>query len=208
MNDIRHIGIAFIFACFAHFGVAQTCEQHKKIYPFLRCEANTIQHKGYSQKLFESFYKELSDLQTTGIGRLHILHFGDSHIQADHLPNRMRQLLLSEHTSWSTGDRGMIFPFTMAKTNNPHSYIVDYMGEWSSVRSSILNTISDLGVTGMSISTSDPRAVLYISQAEKGYVTSPFTRIRVYHSTGKNIPKIRLGQEQNLLYQFTSDFYG
>jgi lysophospholipase L1-like esterase len=205
MSIIKHIGIACIFAAFAEFLTAQTCEQHKIAYPFLQCEKNEIQYEGRSQEMFDFFYEKLLELQLHGTGRLNILHFGDSHIQADHLPNRMRQLLRGEH---SEGDRGVIFPFSVANTNNPHSYIVDYSGEWSSVRNSLSNGVSDLGLTGMSITTSDSLAILKISQPQTGYTTSRFTRIRVFHSTGENVPKIRLVQDDNLLYQLTNEPFG
>ncbi|MDR1951130.1 MAG: GDSL-type esterase/lipase family protein, partial [Bacteroidales bacterium] len=206
--NVKHIGIACIFAIFTQFLAAQTCEKHKNIYPFLQCEKNEIQYPSRSQQIFNSFYEKLSELQYHGTGRLNILHFGDSHIQADHLPNRMRHLLRGEQTAWSEGDRGLIFPFAVAKSNNPHSYIVDYSGEWSSVRNALSNGLSDLGVTGMSISTSDPMAILQISQPQTGYATSSFTRIRVFHSIGKNVPEILLVQEHNLLYQSMNEHYG
>jgi lysophospholipase L1-like esterase len=208
MNTIKHIAMLCVFACFANFVAAQTCEQRGEIFPFLQCEKNKIQYLGRSSELFDFFYEKLLKLQLHNIGHLNILHFGDSHIQADHLPNRMRQLLRGEHTNWSDGDRGLIFPFTVAKSNNPHSYMVDYSGEWSSVRSSISNGNSDLGLTGMSISTSDSRASLKISQPQTGYTTSPFTRIRVFHSTNENSPKILLEENDNLLYQLTNKIYG
>jgi len=208
MNIIKHIGIACIFTVFSQFVVAQTCEQHKRTYPFLRCERNQIDHRGRSMEMFASFYEKLLKLQLQGTGRLNILHFGDSHIQADQLPNRMRELLRGEHTSWSEGDRGLIFPFTVARMNNPHSYRVDYSGQWSSVRSTLSNGSTDFGLTGMSISTNDPSAVLRISQPQTGYATSPFTRIRVFHSVGENVPKIVLTQNNNVIHQITNKFRG
>jgi lysophospholipase L1-like esterase len=174
----------------------------------LRHEKNEIQYFGCSSEWFDLFYEKLLKLQLHGTGHLNILHFGDSHIQADHLPNRMRELLRGEHTNWDEGDRGLIFPFTVARSNNPHSYIVDYSGEWSSVRSSLSNGNPDLGLTGMSISTSDLNATLKISQPQTGYTTSSFTRIRVFHSTGENVPKIVLNETDNLLHQITNEFYG
>ncbi|MCL2682989.1 MAG: GDSL-type esterase/lipase family protein [Bacteroidales bacterium] len=208
MNYAKYISIACILAISTQFVEAQTCEQHEHSYPFLRCGENEIKHKGRSSKKFKFFYEKLLKLQVHGAGRLNILHFGDSHIQADHLPNRMRQLLLGEQTAWSEGDRGVIFPFTVAKTNNPHSYIVDYSGEWSSVRNAKSDGSEDLGLTGMSISTTDPLAILKISQPQTGYVTSPFTCIRVFHSVGENVPKIRLVQSDNLMFQITNESCG
>jgi len=208
MNPIKHIGITCVFACFSQFILAQTELFNKTANSFLRHEKNEIQHFGRSSQLFDLFYEKLLKLQLHGTGHLNILHFGDSHIQVDHLPNRMRELLRGEHTNWDEGDRGLIFPFTVAKSNNPHSFIVDYSGEWSSVRNAISNGNSDLGLTGMSISTSDPNATLKISQPQTGYTTSSFTRIRVFHSVGENVPKIVLNETDNLLHQITNEFYG
>ncbi len=205
MNNIfKYIGIVCIFAMFAHVGWAQTCECHYRAYPFLRCEQNNIKHQGRSQEIFDSFYKKLSDLQLHSTGRLNIMHFGDSHIQADYLPNRMRQLLRGEQTAWSTGDRGVIFPYAVAQMNNPHSYVVDYSGEWTSLRDGSV----DLGLTGMSISTHDPLATLKISQPQTGYTTSEFTIIRLFHSMGENTPKILLVQYENLMFQITNERQG
>ncbi|MDR1951738.1 MAG: GDSL-type esterase/lipase family protein [Bacteroidales bacterium] len=208
MNNIKHIGIACIFAVFVNSVVAQPCEQYQTVYPFLQCEKNNIQYFGRSSETFDFFYEKLLKLQLHGTDRLNILHFGDSHIQADHLPDRMRYLLRGENTNWTDGDRGLIFPFTIAKSNNPHSYIVDYSGEWSSIRNSLSTGNSDLGLTGMSISTSDSRAMLKISQPQTGYTTSPFTRIRVFHSIGRNVPEIVLKESDNLLHQITNEAFG
>jgi lysophospholipase L1-like esterase len=215
MKKNKYILTIFIFAILTKCIAAQSCEQHREFYPFLRCEVNKIKSFGRSIEMFDLFYEKLLKLQLHGTGHLNILHFGDSHIQADHLPNRMRYLLRGENTNWTEGDRGLIFPFAVAKSNNPHSYIVDYSGEWSSVRNSLSNgnvsstkLNSDLGLTGMSISTSDSKAMLKVLQPQTGYTTSPFTRIRVFHSTGEHIPKIVLKETDNLLHQITNESLG
>ncbi|MCL2027580.1 MAG: GDSL-type esterase/lipase family protein [Bacteroidales bacterium] len=210
MIRIKHIGMSCVFAVFTQFMFSQTCEQHQMDYPFLQCEKNKIQYLGTSSERFDFFYEKLLKLQLHGTEHLNILHFGDSHIQADHLPNRMRQLLRGENTNWTEGDRGLIFPFNVAKTNNPHSYMVDYSGEWTNLRNSLSSTPqnSDLGLTGMSISTSDTNASLKISQPRTNYTTSPFTRIRVFHSIGENVPKILLNESDNVLHQITNESFG
>jgi len=207
MNGLKRIGILGIFAILTQCITAQTCDQHRRSYSFLRCDKNKIEYPGRSQEKFEFFYEKFLKLKLHNTGRLNILHFGDSHIQADYLPNRMRQLLRDQTAD---GGRGVIFPFTVAKTNNPSSYKVLYSGEWTSVRSTTMSDtmMTDLGLTGMSISTKDPSAMLKITQPQTGYATSMFTCIRVFHSVGENVPKIRLVQSDNLMFRITNPYRG
>lgn len=208
MNCLKYIEIVCI-CCFVVLKSthAQPCEFYKKQYPFLCCAENKIQYEGESFRMFADFFQKIQKLEQ-GImpEHVHILHFGDSHIQADYFPDRMRAKLCEHHNNSSC--RGMIFPYTIAQTNNPHSYAVNYSGTWSSVRATVSNTLSQLGLFGMSVSTKDPLAILQISQPQKKCASNAFSRIRVFHTMAANIPKIKLAQDHNLLFQTTNEYYG
>ncbi len=207
MNSFKHFYIACIFTVFTSIVLSQTCAFHKETYPFLHCEENGIHYEGRSQEMFLDFAKKIHNYRTHDVSeRLHILHFGDSHIQADYLPDRIRKRMCNEWGNQAA--RGVIFPYTVANTNNPHSYSVGYSGEWENQRGAISNDFPNYGIAGMSVSTSDPLAMLSITQPKEGYATSAFTKIRVFHTSGPNVPKILLVQDNNVLWKTSNEHHG
>ena len=81
-------------------------------------------------------------------GKLNIVHFGGSHIQADIYTNYMRQHLYALDST-QNASRGLVFPYTAAGTNNPYNYRVQYKGVWKGHRSSVSYHQSTWGVLGI-----------------------------------------------------------
>lgn len=129
-------------------------------YPFVDTTLNRIQFpKG--NKSFETFYQKLDTLVFENRGQVNILHIGGSHIQADIMSGRIREHFVKEYPGASAG-RGFVFPFSAAKTNTPSSYGSYYKGIWDMSKNVLTEVRKPLGLLGIAISTSDPRAEISI----------------------------------------------
>ena len=131
-------------------------------YRFMDYKYNAIQIPGNDSTRLDRFFLKIDTLLETGEGRINILHIGGSHVQADMFSHRVRQNL-----DWVNGDlqapRGLIFPFSVAKTNNPTNYKVTYTGTWNNARNVQKNRIMPLGMTGIAVYTKDRSARININ---------------------------------------------
>ena len=101
---------------------------------------------------FNRVYNQLDSLSLFGKGKMNIVHIGGSHVQADVFTNQLRTNFANIQESM-VSDRGIIFPFSAAKTNNPQNYSISYEGTWTKVQNSRPPISSDLGITGYSITS-------------------------------------------------------
>jgi lysophospholipase L1-like esterase len=88
--------------------------------------------------------------------------------------------------------RGLLFPFKMAHTNNPYNYLPEYSGTWTSCRNVQWKTDCDLGLTGISVRTTDSVSHLKISFRGDNYPQYEFNRVRVFHDTDSASFQIRV----------------
>jgi len=86
-------------------------------YNFIDYKSNKIDVLGDSIN-YNKFNKKLNKLITAGEGKLNIIHIGGSHIQADIYTWQMRRRMQTFYPGLN-GGRGFVFPYKMAKTNNP-----------------------------------------------------------------------------------------
>lgn len=148
-------------------------------YPFVRYDLNELQFPGERHD-FETLNGKIDDLLFKGQGQIHVVHIGGSHIQADMWSDRMRQRLQTFFPG-VRGSRGLIFPFKMAKTNNPYNYKPEYTGSWDACRCVQRPNGCSLGLTGISVTTRDSVTSLKISFRGEDYPQYAFNRIRVFH---------------------------
>ena len=127
---------------------------------------------------YDNFFKKLDRLIFEGKGNVNILHIGGSHIQAGTLSNQIRTNLLSIFPGL-TGSRGMIFPFSAAKTNNPQNYRTTYTGTWEISKNTQKTPVYPLGLTGMCIATSDIDATIEIRLRNTDNMTYDFNQVYV-----------------------------
>ena len=125
-------------------------------YDFIDSTLNYIQFpKGNSA--FEPFFQKMDSLVFENKGQIHIMHIGGSHLQADVISGRIRDRLVKEYPGSSAG-RGFVFPYSAARTNTPSSYGSQYKGIWDMSKNVLREVKKPLGVLGIAVSTSDPRA--------------------------------------------------
>ena len=93
----------------------------KSRYSFVDFSKNNYTFYSDKSPNFSTFYTKLSDLEKTKKGKLNFYHIGGSHLQADIYTNDVREFL---QLKWpeAPGERGWVFPFDLAKTNNPGNY--------------------------------------------------------------------------------------
>lgn len=127
---------------------------------FARFDRNRIEFPGDSSS-FETLFNKMDAVLFEGTGNLRIMHIGGSHVQAGTLTRQLRNDLLALGEDLD-GGRGMVFPFSAAKTNNPSSFRTRYEGAWTVTRIISRTPEKRLGLTGMAISSSDSSAFVRI----------------------------------------------
>ncbi len=155
-----------------------------------------------SKEFSNSFFQKIANLMLFGEGKINVVHFGGSHIQADIYSNRMRQLL-GNYIPNQQGSRGLVFPFKIAKTNGPYDYSVSYTGNWSSVRNVSKNLDTKLGVSGISVYTSDTNSSIQIIFDKKKNLEHNFKRIKVLHEVDSLAYSLRwLGRDSACIHNY------
>ena len=154
----------------------------KTKYPYVYWENNALEFYGESPA-FQKFFQRLDALyKGESNEQFNFFHIGGSHIQADIYSHRLRRYLQNMSPSMK-GGRGMIFPYTLAGTNNPWNYKVDSTGNWHGKRNSVLNDDAVWGMEGITALTSDSIATVRLSNRSNLKYRYEYDQIRVYHNT-------------------------
>ena len=160
---------------------------------FARFDRNKIVFLGDSSA-FEKAFSKMDAALLSGSGNFRIMHIGGSHVQAGTLTRQLRNDLLS--LGGGDGGRGMVFPFTAAKTNTPSSYRSRYEGEWEVTKNTTRDLPRRLGLTGMAVTTSDSTAsVRIVLKARNATSDDPpflFDRVDIlgYSVDGERFPVV------------------
>ncbi|MDX9751212.1 MAG: GDSL-type esterase/lipase family protein [Flavobacteriales bacterium] len=147
---------------------------------FVDRAANTIVQPGDSSGM-NAWHAQLDRLFFHGEGQVNVVHIGGSHIQADMWSNHVRHRL--QHTAPGVrAARGFIFPFSLARTNNPYWYLPEATGTWTAVRNVTRADTSILGLAGISVTSRDTLSELRVSFRGEVYAGYTFQQVRVLHS--------------------------
>ncbi len=150
-------------------------------YPyFINTKVNVIYNDGFS---LTSFYEKLYQLTLMGKEKVHIVHIGDSHIQADYFSGKIRQRF---HKDFKNGGRGFVFPYRVAKTNEPVSYRTRSNVSWDAKRNVFMDNPLPVGVGGITIQTYNALAELSLSVWDQDQIDYSFTKFILFHEKGKN----------------------
>ena len=164
--------------------------------PFVDLGANHILHKGDSSG-FATWHAKLDRLMLVGEGQLNVVHIGGSHLQADMWSMQVRHRMQHLVPGVRAG-RGFIFPFTMAKTNNPYWYEVKYSGNWTAVRNVTRTDTSSLGLSGISVTTRDTLTELKVSFRGDQYPGYQFNRVKVLHDSDSSFAVLALSPDSTV----------
>ena len=158
-----------------------------------RPDSNFISLPGGKSEAMSLFVDKMDSVLLLGRGRVSILQIGGSHIQADMYTEVFRQRLDSLNGGLRPA-RGFLFPFSVAKTNNPPGYKVHRGGEWQMARCSVRKPRPALGMSGITVFTSSPAAWFSIDTDpdSAGRWLSSSLRLLARSRTGWLLPVIAL----------------
>ncbi|MDR0683147.1 MAG: GDSL-type esterase/lipase family protein [Dysgonamonadaceae bacterium] len=174
--------ILFLFGFYTQLTAQRTnvefCKTYAPLYGFMNYNYKNIQVPGRDSTRLNNFFQKIDTLIKFGEGKINILHIGGSHVQADFFSHQVRQNLDAINAEFQTS-RGFIFPFSVAKTNNPANYKVTYSGEWKVARNVQRNREIPLGMGGIAVYTNDPSAQINVSLNTDHFLRWEFDRLRL-----------------------------
>ncbi|TRZ43213.1 GDSL-type esterase/lipase family protein [Robertkochia solimangrovi] len=147
-------------------------------------QANSLKFADDSPN-FRNFFDQLDSLYEGKKEKLHIFHIGGSHIQADIYSNKLRTYFQNMN-GVSMSQRGFIFPYHLAHTNNPLNYRVEAdKSKWKGYRCSVSYHDTDWGLSGVTASFNDVVDTIRIKSNYKNYTRQPycFNKLRVFYNT-------------------------
>src|SRR5690606_5917995 len=147
-----------------------------------------------SSPSFNHFFSQLDSVYAGKKKNLHIFHIGGSHIQADIYSNKLRTYFQNIN-SVSQAQRGFVFPFKLAHTNNPSNYKIEAnKAEWEGYRNSIMKDSVAWGLAGVTAAFRDCSDTISIKANFKTHTKKPYTfhKLRVSYNTWKEDYKLTI----------------
>lgn len=182
------IRIAFLILCSPIFGqhyiLDELAPNQKSLINF---EANHLKGAKDSPQ-FDYFFKQLDSVYQGLKNKVHIFHIGGSHVQADIYSNKLRTYLQNMNPD-ATGQRGFVFPYHLAHTNNPTNYKISATkSKWEGYRCSISKDSVAWGLSGISAAF---RAVSDTITVEANFRNETvkrydFDALRVFYNSDKS----------------------
>lgn len=184
------------------FGIVDS--GYAEVYPFIHFERNHYQFYTPKSSNFEKLYYNIKQMIQYKDRKLNFYHIGGSHLQADVYTHEMRTFL---QTNWKglPGERGLIFPFDLAGTNNPWNYAFTSYNHWTAYKSTLDRPDSlDYGLLGMVLESEDSLINLDFHY-KRTKVKPPFDRIRIYHNKGTFPFEFNFGKEDSLVLRIQTN---
>ncbi|MDR3327015.1 MAG: GDSL-type esterase/lipase family protein [Prevotellaceae bacterium] len=130
-------------------------------YKFINLKENYFKITENDSSVINNFFAKIKNIYTKKDGKVNILHIGGSHVQAGVFPEAIRQNL-DFFNRELTPARGYVFPYRVAKTNNPAAYDIFYDGKWEVEKNVKRNYNVKLGVGGIAVYTDDKSAEISV----------------------------------------------
>lgn len=162
--------------------------RYSDYYEFLQYDKNLIEW--YRPDAVTPFFEKLKKADEE---KVVILHIGDSHIQSDIGTGTTRNLL---QQIFGYGGRGMVFPYQAAGTHSAYDYYAEVIGKWSSSKNVELKPKLNIGVSGITVFTTDSTAGFKLIFRKHYYSIMPeFRKIKLYcHKSAESFDaKVRAG---------------
>lgn len=172
----------------------------RSTYPFVHYEVNNYKFYTDRSPNFETFYRKMDQMIRLKEGKLNVYHIGGSHIQADIYSHDAREFLES---NWDgiQGERGWVFPFDLAKTNNPGNYEFSSPNQWNAYRSVVHKPSQhkiDYGLMGALITCGDSVITIRFKH-DRTKVATPIDHIRIFHNIGEFPYWMHFGEHELLV---------
>jgi lysophospholipase L1-like esterase len=124
--------------------------RYSKDLSFIDTKTNEIEF--YDLRVIKPFFEKLKLSQEQ---KVTILHFGDSHVQYDQAPGIIRQ---NFQNIFGFSGRGFVFPYAAAGTHAAYDYKTKMIGSWTNSKNINKDIKHPLGVSGVTIKTTDSTA--------------------------------------------------
>jgi hypothetical protein len=160
-------------------------------YKFIKVKENKIQNDSAALALF---YEKLYQLKETKSGRVNVVHIGDSHIQADFFSGSVRQKL---QLKFGNAGRGLIFPYRVAKSNEPLTYRTESRSNWNSKRNVFYDNPLPIGITGFTVETGDSSAEIDVTVKDQPGLGYSFSKLTLFHEKEQKNYDITVCDESN-----------
>lgn len=177
---------------------------YRSTYPFVQYDVNNYRFYSEKSENFEMLYNKISEMIETKEGKLNFYHIGGSHIQADIYSHDAREFLES---NWEglQGERGWVFPFDLAKTNNPGNYEFSSPNVWQGYRSVVHKPSKhnvDYGLLGAMITCADTVITIKFKH-DRTKVATPINHVRIFHNIGEFPYWMHFGADELLVWKTT-----
>lgn len=188
--------------------VYQLDSSYLKKYPVVKFEQNFFHFYANKSPNWEYFFSQMEKMEATKQGKLNFYHIGGSHLQADIYTHDVRTKFQTQH-ELLTGERGWIFPFDLARTNNPWNFECSSPNRWERYRSVVKeHAKEEFGLTGIKVVSRDSISKINF-RYDKTKVKSEIQKIRVYHNKGDFPFKLNWGKHNYLVKKkFTDTILG
>ncbi len=173
--------LAFLLLQVHVFGQVNRVPYSDFQYPYIQNDSCFLEHFGNDQNI-NKFYKKLDKLCFDGQGQISILQIGGSHIQAGIWSWELRKKFETLCPGME-GAPGMVFPFSIAKTNHPFFYRSKSKGEWEISKITDLKPEHQIGLAGITAYTYDSVAEISIMFNSVAKIENhKFNKISVFHN--------------------------
>lgn len=195
--------LLYLLFLFSSVSIAQTYlidSLTTKQKALINFEANTLQFAD-SSKQFQQFFKKLNNVYNGEDEKLHIFHIGGSHIQADIYSNKIRTYFHNMNAV-SMGQRGLVFPYHIAHTNNPSNYRIEANKEkWEGYRCAITKDTVTWGLTGITAAFRHFSDTITVKANHRNTTKKPYTfnKLRVFYDTSKDHYNLNIVNEATVL---------
>lgn len=165
-------------------------------YSFINYQRNQLVYNS-THNNFNRIFAKLDSIIFFGKGHVKILHLGASHIQADQFTGRFREKLFYMMPG-VVKNRGILFPYAMARTNHPFNYYSTFTGSWDVCKNVETKKTNTLGITGMTAVTKDSLTEFAFFIKRNIYPAFRFDKVTVLHATGPCFFDIDLITPENM----------
>lgn len=183
LNLVSCVLCLISFSSLKSFAQDDSYIYHINPYNFIRNDLNYL-HNFSGDSYSDRFFEKVEKLVKTGEGKINIVQIGGSHIQAGTFSGQIRTRLQQMNGEMNAG-WGYMFPYRISRTNSPFGYYIRYSGNWQSCRNVERRKTSNLGVGGISVTTSATKAQLTILLEDENELDYSFNKVRVFYEKEK-----------------------
>ena len=173
-------------------------------FPVVDFDLNYFQFYTEKSHNWEILFDKMSKMKETKQGKLNFYHAGGSHLQADIYTHEVRSKFQTQNDLLE-GERNWVFPYDLAKTNNPWNYEFTSPNTWKRFRSVVKEQANETyGLSGIKISCADSISSMSF-RYDKTKVKPVIQRIRIFHNKGTLPYRIDWKEQNDNIEQVITD---